>query len=383
MKVMRGVEFPIYPDVEQEVLIQKTFGCVRFIWNHMLSDEQEFYVATGEHYIPTPARYKTEFPFLKEVDSLALANTQLDLNRAFSDFFKNAGHFKHPGFKSKKKSKKSYTTNCQYNKSGATIYLTKDGIRLPKLGIVKAFLYRVIPTNWILKRATIKQTKTGKYFCVLQFEIEIPDPEEVLPTEENTVGLDYSSPHFYVDNNGYSPESIHWFRESERKLAHEQRLLSHLVYGSKNYEKQQQKIRHLYEHIANQRKDFIHKESRRIANVYGAVCVEDINLRAMSQTLRLGKSTMDNGFGMFRDALKYKLEEQGKHLIKIDEWFPSSKTCSYCGEANHDLQLEDREWVCPHCRRLIQRDRNAGTNIKREGIRQFYAERKSATKTIA
>lgn len=141
-------------------------------------------------------------------------------------------------------------------------------------------------------------------------------------------------------------------------------------------------MEYLHEHIAKQRKDFVHKESRRITNTYGAICVEDINLRAMSQAMRLGKPTMDDGFGMFRDALKYKLEEQGKHLIKIDKWFPSSKTCSYCGEVNHDLQLEDRKWVCPHCGRLIQRDQNAGTNIKREGIRQFCAERNFAPRAI-
>ena len=208
MKIMRGVEFPIHPNLEQKILIQKTFGCVRFIWNQMLSDEQEFYEATGMHFIPTPAAYKKEFSFLKEVDSLALANTQLDIKKAFSDFFKKPKHFKHPNFKSKKRSRKSYTTNCQYTKSGATIYLVKDGIRLPKLGVVKAFLYRIIPKDWLLKRATIKQTKSGKYFCILQYEIEIPDPQEVLPTEENAVGLDYSSPHFYVNNNGYSPKSI-------------------------------------------------------------------------------------------------------------------------------------------------------------------------------
>ena len=208
MKIMRGVEFPIHPNLEQKILIQKTFGCVRFIWNQMLSDEQEFYEATGMHFIPTPAAYKKEFSFLKEVDSLALANTQLDIKKAFSDFFKKPKHFKHPNFKSKKRSRKSYTTNCQYTKSGATIYLVKDGIRLPKLGVVKAFLYRIIPKDWLLKRATIKQTKSGKYFCILQYENEIPDPQEVLPTEENAVGLDYSSPHFYVNNNGYSPKSI-------------------------------------------------------------------------------------------------------------------------------------------------------------------------------
>lgn len=242
-------------------------------------------------------------------------------------------------------------------------------------GAVKAFLHRNLPPNSMIKRAAIKQTKSGKYFCVLQYQYEIPDPDEVFPTDENTVGLDYSSPNFYVDDNGYSPESHHWFRESEKKLAKAQKDLSRMVYGSKNYNQQLHKIQLIHEHIANQRKDFIHKESRRIANACGAVCVEDIDLRVMSQTLRLGKSTMDNGFGMFRDALAYKLEEQGKHLIFIDKWFPSSKNCCFCGQRNPDLELKDREWICPHCGKIVLRDKGAAMNIKKEGIRQFYAER--------
>ena len=178
-----------------------------------------------------------------------------------------------------------------------------------------------------------------------------------------------------MDHENRSPDKPQWFRESEAKLAHEQRLLSHMKYGSKNYIRQLRKIEVLQERIANQRKDFAHKESRRIANAYGAVCVEDLDLQAMAQSLNLGKSTNDNGFGMFREFLKYKLEEQGKHLIKVDKWYPSSKTCHYCGGYYKDLQLGEEEWVCPHCGKHILRNQNAGINIRREGIRQFYAER--------
>lgn len=378
MMQRRAINAPIHPDKAQEILIQKTFGCARFIWNKMLGDEQEFYHATDVHFIPTPAKYKSEYPFLREVDSLALANAQQDLKKGFSNFFENPKHFGHPNFKSKKKSKRAYTTNCQYLKSGPTVYTTKGFIRLPKLGMVKATLYRIPPKHWVLKSATISQTKSGKYFCALLYEFETPVQEEVLPTEDNAIGLDYSSPDFYVDDQGYSPEKPRWFRASGKKLAHEQRLLSNMKYGSKNYNKQLHRIQVLQEHIANQRKDFIHKESRRIANAYGAACVEDIDLRGMSQTPNLGKSTMDNGFGMFRTALKYKLEEQGKHLIYIDRWYPSSKTCSFCGGYFGELELGQKEWACPHCGKIVPRNQNAGINIKREGIRQFYAERANA-----
>lgn len=383
MKQIRAIKVPIHPDADQKTLIRKTFGCTRLIWNKMLADEQEFYYATDRHFIPTPAKYKKALPFLREVDSLALANAQQNLKKAFSNFFENPEHFGHPGFKSKKKAKKSYTTNCQYLKSGPTVYTTKGVIRLPKLGFVKATLYRIPPKHWILKSATVSQAKSGRYFCSLSYEFEMPTPAEVLPTEDNAIGLDYSSPKFYVDDQGRSPDKIHWFRASEEKLAHEQRLLTNMKYGSKNYNRQLHKIQVLQEHIANQRKDFIHKESRRIANAYGAVCVEDLDLRGLSQALNFGKSTMDNGFGMFRTELQYKLAEQGKHLIFVDKWYPSSKTCSHCGGYFGELKLGQDEWVCPHCGKVISRDKNAGINIKREGIRQFYAGLSGGTSTTA
>lgn len=379
MKQSRAIKIPIFPNEQQITLICKTFGCTRFIWNNMLSDEIEFYCATDKHFVPTPAKYKKEFPFLKEIDSLALANVQQQLEKSFRNFFTNQKNFRHPKFKSKKKSKKSYTTNCQITKSGPTIYATKNCVRLPKLGRIKANLYRTPPEHWALKSATVSQTKSGKFFCSLTYEFDTPTPQQVLPTNANTIGLDYSSPDFYVDDQGNSPKKEKWFRVAEEKLAHAQRLLANMQYNSKNYQKQLHKIRLLHEHIANQRKDFIHKESRWIANTYGAVCVEDLDLRAMSQSLNFGKATADNGFGMFRIALKYKLEEQGKHLIFIDKWYPSSKTCSFCGGYFGGLELGQKEWVCPHCKKIIPRDKNAGINIKREGIRQFYEEQESTS----
>lgn len=249
--------------------------------------------------------------------------------------------------------------------------------------MVKATLYRTPPKSWILKTATVSQTKSGRHFCSLAYEFEVPTSAEVLPTIENAIGLDYSSPKFYVDDQGRSPEVPHWFRASEEKLAHEQRKLSYMKYGSKNYNKQLHKIQVLQEHIANQRKDFIHKESRRIANAYDAVCVEDLDLRGLSQALNFGKATMVNGFGMFRTALQYKLEEQGKHLIFIDKWFPSSKTCSCCGGYFGELKLGQAEWICPHCGQSIPRDKNVAINIKREGVRQFYAERLAVSSSMA
>jgi len=330
-------------------------------------------IETDKHFIPTPAKYKSKFPFLKEVDSLALVNVQLDLKDAFTQFFKDNKHFGHPDFKSKKKSKKTYTTNCQYNGDSQTVRLLHRGIQLPKLGVVKAKIHRQPMQGWKLKAATISQSKSGKYYCSLLYEFVVDQPKEILPEQDTTIGLDYSSPLFYVDYTGKSPGRPRWFRESEDKLALYQRRLSHMKKGSQNYKRQLHRIQVLHEHIANQRKDFAHQESRRIANAYDAVCVEDINLRGMAKGLKLGKSTNDNGFGMFREFLEYKLHAQGKHLIYLDKWYPSSKTCHYCGYLNSELTLNDREWIWPGCGRKILRDQNAALNIRDAGIIQFYA----------
>ena len=248
----------------------------------------------------------------------------------------------------------------------------KDGIKLPKLGVVNAKIHRRPKEKWKLKSATVSQSASGKHYCSLLFEYIEELPTNIDPTYNNTIGLDYSSPDFYVDDNGNSPKKERYFRVSEDKLTREQRKLSKMVHGSSNYWKQKHKVDIIHEHIANQRKDFCHKESRRIANSYDAACVEDLNLRAMAQSLKLGKSTLDNGFGMFRAFLAYKLEEQGKHLIVIDKWFPSSKTCNNCGYVNKELKLNDRIWVCPCCGDIVMRDANAGKNIKERGLDLYY-----------
>ena len=368
----RAIKVQIFPTKEQKALLEKTFGCCRFIWNQMLCDEKRFFDETDKHFVPTPAKYKSVFPFLREVDSLALANVQIDLTKSFAQFFKDPKHYGHPSFKSKKHCRKSYTTNCQYHGDKQTIQLVHKEIRLPKLGIVKANVYRQPMNGWKLKAATVSQSPSGKYFCSLLYEFSVEKPSEVLPMRDTTIGLDYSSPLFYVDQDGQAPGIPHWFRESEDKLALYQKRLSRMEKGSCNYTKQLHKIQVLHEHIANQRKDFAHQESRRIANAYDAVCVEDLNLQNMARSLSLGKSTNDNGFGMFRCFLEYKLQEQGKHLIRLDKWFPSSKTCHQCGYVNAELTIADRTWVCPCCGSALKRDQNAALNIRDAGIEQFY-----------
>ncbi len=371
----RAIKYRAYPNDQQAELLAKTFGCVRFVWNQMLNDAQDFEDAAGMFFVPTPAKYKKEFPFLKEVDSLALANTQLSLHEARSKFLKepNVGA---PKFKSKKKCKAKYTTNCQIikKKNGTktqTIVLGHDFVHIPKVGDVKINKHRLPGKDWKIKSTTIERTKTGKYFISVLFEFT----KEVTPVvvkEENALGLDYSSHDFYVDSNGDAANYPRFYRKSEEKLAKEQRKLSRMKYGSKNYEKQLHKVQLLHEKIANQRKNFCHTLSAAIAKQYDAVYVEDLNLRNLAQTLKLGKSTNDNSFGMFRVMLQYKLEAQGKTFAKVDKWYPSSKTCHVCGFVNDDLTLADRMWTCSSCGTKHNRDHNAAINIRHVGFLGAY-----------
>ena len=357
----RAYKFRIYPNVEQRKLFAKTFGCVRFIYNRMLADKIKHYENTGLKLNNTPAQYKDEFVWLKEVDSLALANAQMNLQTAYNNFFrdKKVGF---PKFKSKKTHRHSYTTN---NQKG-TVALIDDKLKLPKVGIVKMKQHRQIPENQRIKSATISQEPSGKYFVSVLVEYDYEVPERHLD-KTRALGLDYSSHSFYVDSQGREADYPKFYRNAQIILAKEQRKLSHMKYGSNNYQKQKLRVARVQERIANQRKDWIHKLSTQLANDYDYICVEDINMQNMAQSLNLGKSTNDNGFGMFRTILAYKLTDRGKKLIKIDKWFPSSKMCRFCGTINKNLTLADRVWNC-ECGKTLNRDENAAINIMNVGL---------------
>lgn len=363
MKKNKAYKYRIYPDPLQKELLAKTFGCVRFIYNKMLSDKIEHYQMTKKSLTNTPAQYKEEYPFLKEVDSLALANAQLNLQTAYRNFFtqKNVGF---PRFK-KKKNEASYTTNLV----NGNISVASNGIKLPKVRYLKAKLHRGLPKDAVIKSVTVRKTATGKYYASILVEYEEPEIQPVSVNEKKTLGLDYSSSSLYMDSEGSICNYDQYYRKSEQKLARLQRSLSKKKPGSANYEKQRRKVALLHEKIAFQRLDFLHKRSAAIAKQYDAVCVEDINLRGIAGGLHLGKATNDNGFGLFRSLLKYKLLDQGKHFVVIDKWYPSSKTCSCCSHINSDLKLSDRIYYCPKCNLRIDRDHNAAMNIKYEGLR--------------
>lgn len=347
-------------------MLAKTFGCVRFIYNRMLSDKIKCYEETKQKLNNTPAQYKKEFGWLKEVDSLALANAQMNLQTAYNNFFRNP-KMGFPKFKSKKSNHRSYTTNY----INGNIIIENGCIRLPKVGLVKVKQHRQIPANYKLKSVTVSQTPSGKYYASILFEYE----KQVQEKEPQTfLGLDFSMHELYKDSDGKEPAYPGYYRQAEKRLKHEQRKLSKMQKGSNNRRKQRIKVAKLHEKVANQRKDFLHKQSRQIAKANDCVCIEDLDMKAMSQSLRFGKSVSDNGWGMFTSFPQYKLEEQDKLLVKVDRFFASSQICSSCGYKNPDTKdLSVRVWDCPECGAHHDRDENAAINIRNEGMRLVTA----------
>lgn len=366
----KAYNFRLYPTREQEVLFAKTFGCVRFVYNKMLEERIELYeqfkddeVELKKHKAPTPAKYKSEFVWLKEVDSLALANAQMNLQAAYNNFFRDKS-IGFPKFKAKHRDKNSYTTNNVNN----NLRIEDNKIRLPKLGFIKMKQHREISNNQIIKSCTLSKSPTGKYFVSILVEFA-QNVHPITPKRENVVGLDFDMKNLYTDSQCVKADYPRFYRKALEKLTREQRKLSRCVKGSNNRRKQKLKVAKVHEEVANCRKDFLHKKSRELVNSYDAVIIEDLNMKAMSQCLNFGKSVNDNAWGMFTTFLNYKLENEGKLLVRVDKWFPSSKTCHYCGDINENLQLSDREWTCQSCGCIIDRDYNASKNIRDEGLR--------------
>ena len=288
-------------------MLTKTFGCVRFIYNHMLADKIKYYKETKKNMHNTPAQYKKEFEWLKEVDSLALANAQMNLQAAYNKFF-HSHKIGFPQFKSKKSECRSYKTNYV----NGNIKIIDGYISLPKIGRVKLKQHRQISPDYRLKSVTVSQTSSGKYYASILFEYEnqVPKivPKTFLEISSSVQGL-------YKDSKGNQVEYPEYCQKSCEKLAKELRKLSKMHEASKNSNKQRIRIAKVYEKIANQCKDFLHKQSRQIVNAYDCVCIEKLNMKAMRKPLIFGKFSADNGFRMLGAYLKYKLESMGKQLI--------------------------------------------------------------------
>ena len=381
-----AVRFRAYPTEEQARLIDRTIGCARFVYNLMLETRIAHYQTTWESCRPTPALYKDTYPFLREVDSMALCNAQLALEKAYRRFFDN-GCKGFPRYKSKRRGKAAYTTN----RVGGNIELDDKArrLKLPKLGWLAVRQHKRIPNDWRLKSVTVEHRRSGRYTATILFERETQTPEQVAPVR--IVGLDYASHGLYASSDGEKAEYPGYYRKTQDKLAREQRRLSHMVEGSANWYRQKRRVARLSEKTANQRRDWQHKKANGIAAAYDMVVVETLNLKGISAKPKpkpdpdhlghflpngrkaksgLAKSTLDNAYGMFCTMLEYKLARQGKRLVRVDRWFPSSQLCHDCGYRNPQTKdLDVREWTCPQCGVLHDRDVNAALNIRDEARR--------------
>ena len=345
----KAFKFRLYPSESQQLLISRTFGCVRFVYNHYLEKKTSLYKETGKSMSYTKCAsdlvlLKKEHLFLQEVDSIALQQTLRHLDTAFQNFFRDKN-----------------------------IRLESGYLILPKVGRVHIKQHRSIPEGYVLKSVTVSRTPSGKYYASILYDYETDIPQ-IIPAD--TIGLDFSMHDLFVsseDSVRADEAFLHRYRNSLNSLAKEQRTLARRKKGSARYYKQRKKIALLHEKISNQRKDYLHKLSRQIANAYDLVCVEDLNMKDMSRALNFGKSVADNAWGKFLRFLDYKLTELGKKLIRIDKWFASSKTCHICGHVLEELSLDTRKWECPACHTIHDRDKNAAINIKIEGMRLAFS----------
>ena len=366
-QILKAYKVRLYPNEEQQIFFAKSFGCTRFIWNKMLADKIEHYKQTKTTLNNTPAQYKKEFEWLKEVDSLALANAQQNLRCAYSAFFKNGTGF--PKFK-KKGQRDSYTTNNQKS----TVAVTHNTVKLPKIGHISAKLPSEI--NGLVKSATVSRNPSGKYFVSLLMETVI----DALPKTGSNIGIDLGLTDFITLSDGTKVANPKFLSKLQDQLAREQRVLNkrrliakannRKLSDSKNYQKQKTKVAQVYEKITNKRNDFLHKLSFNIIKNHDVIAIEDLNVKGMVKNHKLAKAISDSSWSTFTTQLAYKAEWYGKKLVKIDRWYPSSKTCSNCNHllTKAELPLSVRSWDCPSCLQKNDRDINASINILNQGL---------------
>lgn len=358
----KGVKFRAYPTKEQQNLINQTFGCCRFVYNWGPAVRKDAYKANKRiGYVQTSAmltqlKRLNEFAFLKTVDSAALQQSLRDLDRAFKNFFEK--HARYPRFKSKRIHRQSYRTVCLNN----NIRIEGKYIKLPKVGYVK--IKQSMKVEHI-NNVTIEITPTGKYFVVLNVDFE---PER-RTNEGCAIGIDVGIKEFYSDSNGRVVDNPKYLEKSERKLIRAQRKLSRKKKGSNNYNKQRIRLAKVHEKIANQRNDFLQKQSTMLISENQTICIEDLDIKGMVRNHKFAKSISSASWGKFFTMLRYKAAWYGNDVIEVPTMYPSSQICNCCGYKNPVVKnLAVRQWECPKCHTKHNRDINASINTLKKGL---------------
>ena len=370
--MIKAHKIRIYPNKNQEIQFQKTFGCVRFYWNFLLNQKQTNYFGKKENpdFVEDKRTYAQlkkldEYVWLKEVEAQALSQTTRDLSKAYNNTFKS--NFGFPKFKSKKHSKKSYRTSAGIDINGRYF-------RNAKAGWVK--MAEELRFKGKIMSVTISQSKSGKYFAT--FAVEVSKNQTYKQPNNEAVGIDLGLSHFCTTSAGDKIDNPNFYRNLEQRLAKEQRKLSRRyevarkhnrkLSECKNYQKQKIKVARVHEKIANQRNNFLHRLSSKITDENQVICIEDLDVKGMVKNHQLAKSIADVSWSEFVRQLTYKSEWKNRTLIKVDRYFPSSQLCSTCHLNNGKKELSVREWICSGCGAIHDRDINASINIRTEGL---------------
>ena len=368
----KGLEVRLYPSKEQRVLIDRTLGCSRFVYNKVLGMKKELWEDYKLYFNPNLKSFKEEWKFLTKVPSQALANSYMDCMTAFNNFFdslkgKSKTKQSFPKFH-KKGQKDTFRIAATKTSKGYDIRIEDyEHIKVPKLGSIKFRNYNNLDWSKIhIYNITIKKTPTSKYFASLCVETE--DPKYIEP-KFNACGFDLGIKDFAIFDSGEVIENPKYYRTIEYRIKKTQRQLSKCKKFSKNYKKVQLKLAKLHEKIKNQRKDFQHKISRKIVNENQIIVSEDLNVKGMLKNHKLAKSFQDASFSSFYKMITYKAKEQHRQYVKIGTLYPSSKLCHCCGFKYKGLKLEERFWNCPECGTYLDRDENAAINILNEGLK--------------
>jgi putative transposase len=400
----KGYKFRIYPNEEQKIQMEKTCGCCRFVYNHYLSKRIEVYKEEDKKLTLnecnkdlTSLKQSEESNWLKDVDKFALYYSLDNLDKAYDNFFrekeKGNNNQGFPNFKKKHKSKKRYKTAY----TNGNIEVGEDYVKLPKLGKVKAVIHRSVEGRII--NATVEHSSSDKYYVsigctdiichdittldmviksVFPYILEIPylvymnvNSLERIKSKDNYIGVDLGITHFAIDSNGLKYENNKYYRKEEKKLGYNQKKLSKKVPGSKRYRKQRIKVARLHEKIRNQRRDYLAKLSSKLINENQVICLEDLAVSNMVRNEKLSKAISEVSWAEFRRMVEYKAHWYGKQVLIVDRFYASSKTCSSCGYKLETLDLSVREWLCPQCNLLHDRDINAAKGLLKEGLNKL------------